>query len=165
MAGGDRRDDALSWDGDDDPTLDTGGPEHEPEVAVPVEPAPADRVDAASAAVTDADTDADEDETDERPGLSNAGLIAIGVLGGVYALLAVGWIVGGLRLQEYALFFIAPVAFQVSLWLAVLAPVIWFVTVFLLTRDARAWLRYVLLVAGALLLLPWPFVMLGAVGQ
>ena len=55
--------------------------------------------------------------------------------------------------------------YQGSLWLAVLAPVLWFATVFLLTRAARAWVRFAWLAAGVILLVPWPFVMIGAVGQ
>ncbi|HCM50548.1 MAG TPA: DNA polymerase III subunit gamma/tau, partial [Microbacterium sp.] len=45
------------------------------------------------------------------------------------------------------------------LWLAVLTPLIWFVTVLLLTRGGRSWVRILLLVLGALLVLPWPFIM------
>ncbi|MBN9200222.1 MAG: hypothetical protein J0H70_02380, partial [Microbacterium chocolatum] len=33
-------------------------------------------------------------------GAGNAALIAVGVLGGVYLLYAIGWLLGGLRLQE-----------------------------------------------------------------
>ncbi len=107
---------------------------------------------------------APEEQSRGPAGTGNVALVALGVLGGVYALLTVGWIIGGLRLQAYALFFVAPVAFQVSLWLGVLAPAAWFGTVMLLTRTGRGWARFLLLAAGAVLLLPWPFVMIGAVG-
>jgi hypothetical protein len=43
--------------------------------------------------------------------------------------------------------------------------VVWFVTVFALTRRSRAWVRLTWLIAGAVLLLPWPFIMLGAIGR
>ena len=55
--------------------------------------------------------------------------------------------------------------FQGSFWLAVLAPALWFGTVFLLTRRSAGWVRVVWLVAGAILLVPWPFITVGAVGQ
>lgn len=160
-----REDDALSWEGDDDPAFVTGRAvaaparsTREPEKAPAVAPAPVSPAGSTHWALQDA-------PTPERPaGLSNAGLVAIGVLGGIYALLTVGWIVGGLRLQSYALFFVAPVAFQVSLWLAVITPAAWFGTVLALTRSGRGWVRFLLLVAGAILLLPWPFIMVGAVG-
>ena len=38
--------------------------------------------------------------------------------------------------------------YQGSLWLAVLAPLLWFATVFLLTRRSQPWVRFVWLVAG-----------------
>jgi hypothetical protein len=192
-------DEALSWDGDDDPTLDVG-------TAAPVQSGPAD------AGVVDADTatadapDADASRTtavlpegyiavgrgsdavgrpddraraddaegvdDERGGvpverepMGNATLITLGILGGVYLLFAIGWAIGGLRLQGRAAYLVTDIMFQGSFWLAVLSPLLWFATVFLLTAGARAWVRIVWLVAGAALLLPWPFVMIGAVGQ
>jgi hypothetical protein len=37
--------------------------------------------------------------------------------------------------------------------------------VFLLTLHSKPWVRFAWLVAGVALLLPWPFVMIGAVGQ
>jgi hypothetical protein len=87
------------------------------------------------------------------------------VLGGVYALYAIGWLIGGLRLQGRAQYLVFDVMYQGSLWLAVLAPPLWFATTFLLTRGRRAWVRFAWLAAGVVLLLPWPFVMIGAVGR
>lgn len=172
----DRDDDALSW-GDDDPTLDAGPTLPPGYVAVgkgseAIAPKQATAADAASSSRTNAAVSAPGDErgdadTETAPaaGLSNAALIILGVFGGVYALESIGWIIGGLRLQQYAEFLVAPLAYQVSLWLAVLTPLIWFVTVLFLTRGGRSWVRVLLLAAGALLVLPWPFIMVGAIGQ
>lgn len=172
----DRDDEALSW-GDDDPTLDAGPTLPAGYVAVGkgserISPTSAPAADAEPGAVPDAAAaDAGQarpdDETDAAPaaGASNAALVILGVFGGVYALESIGWIIGGLRLQQYAEFLVAPLAYQVSLWLAVLTPLIWFVTVLLLTRGGRSWVRVLLLAAGALLVLPWPFIMVGAIGQ
>jgi hypothetical protein len=55
--------------------------------------------------------------------------------------------------------------YQGSLWLAVCAPLLWFATTLLLTQRSPAWVRIVWLVAGVVLLVPWPFIMIGTVGQ
>lgn len=184
----DRRDDALSWDGDDDPTLDAGRAPVAPptadddaEVGGPVElpegfqavgkgaasvtaPAPA----ASSADAEDASGESDESVT--AAPLGNAALISLGVIGGIYLLYAIGWIIGGLRVSAVAGFLVsstgvAPLTWSggnvVGVWLAAAAPAIWFVTVILLTRGARAWIRWVWLAAGVILLVPWPLLMAG----
>ncbi|KRA23650.1 DNA polymerase III subunit gamma/tau [Microbacterium sp. Root61] len=173
----DRRDDALSWDGDDDPTLDAGRAPVAPptadddaEVGGAVElPEGFQAVGKGAATVagptTAVDASADAGDAPGAAPLGNVALITLGVLGGVYLLWTLGWIVGGLRLQGTAEFLVAPVAYQVALWLAVLAPPLWFATVFVLTRGAKTWLRVVWLLAGVVLLVPWPFVMIGTVGQ
>jgi hypothetical protein len=178
-----RDDDALTWDGDDDPTLDVGAAgsdvASEPEAPAPTAAeglpkgytavgkgsdtvASADAPNAAS--VESRPADGDTIATERRP-LGNGALVTLGVLGGVYALYAVGWIIGGLRLQGRAQYLVLDVMYQGSLWLAVLAPVLWFATTFLLTRRSRAWVRFAWLAVGVVLLLPWPFVMIGAIGQ
>ncbi|KJL43445.1 hypothetical protein RS82_01501 [Microbacterium trichothecenolyticum] len=174
-----RDDDALTWDGDDDPTLDHGGtgePEEEPETAAAASPAELPKgftaVGKGSETLGSADAPAAESvpeaptatAPDRRP-MGNGALIAFGVLGGVYALFAIGWLIGGLRLQGRAQYLVTDVMYQGSLWLAVLAPLLWFATTLLLTRASRAWLRFTWLAAGVVLLLPWPFVMIGAIGQ
>ena len=88
-----------------------------------------------------------------------------GVIGGFSALYAIGWLIGALRLQGTAQFLVAPVAYQISLWLAVLAPLVWFAAVFLLTAGSKTWLRFAWLAAGVVLLVPWPFIMVGAIGR
>ena len=153
-------DDALSWDGDDDPTLDTGAPAS---VAKPAaDTSAAESTDAASLepAIGEAAPPAEE-----RAPMGNAMLITIGVLAGFYAIFTIGWVIGGLRLQGYAAYLVTDIMFQGSFWLAVLAPALWFSTVYLLTRRSASWVRMLLLAAGAVLLVPWPFVMVGAVGQ
>ncbi|MCR2811583.1 DNA polymerase III subunit gamma/tau [Microbacterium sp. zg.Y1090] len=152
-------DEALSWEGDDDPTLAPGP-------AAPALPDGYRAVGKGSEQVgADSDADAAEGLLDTAdaaaPGMSNAALVGVGVFAGVYLLLSIGWLLGGARLQLVAQLFLDPVAFQITLWMAVLAPPIWFGTVFLLTRASRVWVRMVLLAAGAVLLVPWPFVLAG----
>lgn len=170
-----RDDDALSWDGDDDPTLHAGEdrnprPESAAEVSANTPPDPA--LPSGFTAVGKGSEDVGRIEADgtviapgEPQPLGNTALIALGILGGVYALFTVGWVIGGLRLQDVAVFLVSPIAYVPAFWLAVLAPAIWFVTTYALTRHAATWVRFCWLAAGAVLLVPWPFIMIGAVGQ
>ncbi|WP_137844851.1 DNA polymerase III subunit gamma/tau [Microbacterium sp. 2FI] len=167
-----RDDDALTWDGDDDPTLDVGVASGEGPDRLPAGFTAVGRGSETLAATTDEDAPPDagsvprDDVSASAPEpMGNATLITLGVLGGIYALFTIGWLIGGLRLQGSAQYLVTDVMYQGSLWLAVLAPLLWFGTVFLLTRASRAWVRFAWLAAGVVLLLPWPFVMIGAVGQ
>ncbi len=154
-------DDALAWEGDDDPTLAvnpaaaTSLPEGYRAVGRGSENL--GRADGAEGTVDQPSVDGPEPD----PGMSNAALVGVGVFAGVYLLLSLGWLLGAGRLQLLAQLFLDPVAFQVTMWMAVLAPPIWFATVFLLTRASRTWVRLTLLAAGAVLLVPWPFVLAG----
>ncbi|TQJ31870.1 DNA polymerase III subunit gamma/tau [Microbacterium sp. SLBN-146] len=161
-----RDDDALSW-GDDDPTLDVGSSDAARDATLglptgyravgkgsrPVEAEPP---------AVEAD---DAVDPAERQQLSNATLVFLGIFGGVYLLYAVGWLIGGLRLQDAALFVVTPAMYQPALVLAVLAPLLWFLAALYLTRARATWLRVLWLIAGALLLVPWPFIAVGAVGS
>nr|WP_218853189.1 DNA polymerase III subunit gamma/tau [Microbacterium immunditiarum] len=176
----------MTWEGDDDPTLDVGaaapaGAEPEPEPdATKVLPEGFTAVGKGSEEFAKG---ADADETTALGGretevladretagaasasLGNAALIGLGVLGGIYLLYVIGWIVGGLRLRGTAQFLVSPVAYDVAMWLAAASPVIWFGAVYVLTRTSPLWVRFVWLAAGALLLIPWPFIMVGAIGR
>lgn len=154
-----RDDEALSWAGDDDPTLDGGTPASAP--ALPDGFTPLGR---GSDDVGHIESDGTITPAGERGPLSNAVLVTLGVLGGVYALYVIGWIIGGLRLQDTANFLVSPVGYTAAFWLAIAAPLLWFITAFVLTRSAKAWVRIAALVAGLALLIPWPFILVGAVG-
>ena len=155
-------DDALSWEGDDDPTLAAG-----PEAASALPDGyravgrGSDTLGHPAKAQPSTD-DALIDGAVPPSGMSNTALVGLGVFAGAYLLLSLGWLLGVGRLELLAQLFLDPVAFQVTKWMAVLAPPIWFGTVFLLTRASRTWVRLTLLAAGAVLLVPWPFVLSGA---
>ncbi|WP_396642713.1 DNA polymerase III subunit gamma/tau [Microbacterium sp.] len=201
--------DALSWDGDDDPTLDTGtaaatdesasDPASLPDGWTPVgrgsasvshsapaghtpPPLPAPDTDGVAtgtaartsqtdtSAAEEAPPEASENRTPsgdepEPAGLGTAALVSIGVLGGVYLLFAIGWLVGGLRLQGRYQVLVTDSMYQGALWLATAAPLIWFATTLFATRKTRSWVRWLWLAFGVLLLIPWPFLMIGAVGR
>lgn len=156
-----RDDDALSW-GDDDPTLDTGA---EPrrlarDASLSEEPEP----DAAAAPLLEAQPSAeDEGEGEEPPTLGNVALVALGLIAGAYIFFAVGWAIAGARLQGLSGVLVDPVMYAAGRWASTLAPVVWFVTVFALTRRSRTWVRFAWLVAGIVLLVPWPFLLTGAI--
>lgn len=184
-----RDDDALSWGGDDDPTLDVG------RTATPAPTGsaePTERADERGAAGgTDAppalpdgftavgrgsaevgrievgriEVDGAVTEAPADPQLSNAMLVTLGILGGIFLLFTIGWIIGGLRLQGTAQFLVSPLGYSVAFWLAVAAPAVWLLTVFLLTRASKAWVRLVWLIGGLALLVPWPFILVGAIGR
>ncbi|MDQ0613044.1 hypothetical protein QF046_000685 [Microbacterium sp. W4I4] len=155
-------DDALSWDGDD--ALDARRPEvsrPKPEPTASAAPVPPLN-ESPSASVTPSVSEADAD--DEPQGISTATLLMIGILGGIYLLYTVGWILGGVGMQLPVTFTLPVPLYQGALWLAVLAPALWFVAVLAATRGSRSWVRIVWLVAGAVLLVPWPFVVSGGGG-
>lgn len=103
---------------------------------------------------------------DDAPALSSAALLGLGVLGGVYLLYTIGWIVAGVRLigDSPGLGVGSDAMVNVAIWFAVAAPALWFGCSWYLTRDARTWTRWTALIVGAVLLVPWPFVMSGASG-
>jgi hypothetical protein len=169
-------DDALSWDGDEERVSRPP----EPRASRPRErtlPRGWRAVGRGSDAVStsNGDEDADGDATGpehaarhEAAPVGNAALVGFGVLGGVYALFVIGWGIGGFRLRDSiqaTTGAVADVMFQAALWLALLAPVIWFLVTLYATRHAPRWQRFAGLAVGVLLLVPWPFVMMGAMGR
>ena len=181
-----RDDDPLAWGGDDDPTLEVGAKPaaREPVVEPAAQPEATgpdtvETTDAETKALPDGFTavgkgsdevgriraDGSVSMPGEREPMGNATLITLGILGGVYLIYSIGWIIGGLRLQGRAEYLVTDVMYQGSFWLAVLAPLLWFGSVFLLTLHSKPWVRFAWLIAGVALLLPWLFIMIGAVGQ
>ncbi|MFT4212399.1 MAG: DNA polymerase III subunit gamma/tau [Microbacterium sp.] len=181
-----RDDDAFSW-GDDDPTLDDGidRADDEDEGAdasvAPTELPPARPGSTVTATVTAADGTVTTREvvhphTDDRrkprakrdapakpAPLGNVALVSLGLLGGIYLLFAVGWFISGSRLQAYAILYaIEPIGYVVAWVLATLAPAVWFAAVLFFGRRRPVWLRILLLVLGVLVLVPWPFLTIGA---
>jgi len=161
-------DDALSWDGDDalearrpktSGPVQAGSASSAPAVTEEpaASPAPALEADAEAAATHESDADADE----QPPAIGTVSLLLLGVLGGIYLLYTVGWVLGGIGMQLPVIFTLPVVLYQAALWLAVLAPALWFVAVLAATRGSRPWVRMVWLVSGAVLLIPWPFVVSG----
>lgn len=179
-----RDDDALSWGGDDDPTLDVGEkhaptrktgaePRVEAEPLEPLQPeapaaAPVARhpeSTAAEPAVAEATRpetgdDVDPDAEHAAP-LGNVGLVGIGMVAATFLLFAIGWLLAGFRLNGLGLPIPSVTVIALTIG-AALAPLVWFVAVLALTRNRRTWQRFLLLIVGIVLLVPWPFLSLGA---
>ncbi|OZB88829.1 MAG: hypothetical protein B7X41_06080, partial [Microbacterium sp. 14-71-5] len=143
-------DDALRWEGDE-PDAPDASAKHEPPAApqapTPADPAP-EAVQAAERAVetppkehaattgTTPATEAEADADDEPSGIGNAALVFYGIIGGVYLLFAVGWIVGGFRLRPRASLLLGDWTYFPWMWLAALAPILWFAAAWVLTRGS-----------------------------
>ncbi|HEY1529818.1 MAG TPA: hypothetical protein VGF80_03315 [Galbitalea sp.] len=147
--------DALTWAGGRDPS------HYETPAAKPVPPAkPAKKNSATAPADSDARSDAAADvpDEDELPApMSSVVLVSLGILGGIYLLYTVGWVVSWQRFVYGAADVLGLVVFQIQQVLAILAPPLWFVTTILLTRNRRPAARLLWLLIGALVLIPWSF--------
>lgn len=167
----DSDDDALSWEGDDDAAAAdrrrpaarrTRAGAETPEAHGPADVVSESRAETGRRAAHEAD---DEDAAAEREGLSTAMLLTAGIVGGVYLLYSVGWVVGGLRLKPLANLIVADAMYVPWFVLAVAAPALWFLASWVLTRGRAAWIRVTMLLLGVVLLVPWPFVTVGVIGS
>lgn len=167
----DPEDDALSWDGDDalDARRTSPRPQKRDDIASPEEKradatAPASADAPSRASVTGASEVTAVAEDDEYQGIGTAALVGLGILGGIYLLYTVGWFLGGAGMQAKAMFMLPAPLYLASLWIAILAPGLWFASALVLTRGGKTWVRFAALIVGALLLVPWPFVVAGGGG-
>ena len=151
--------DGLSWDGDERHDQ-TALPHGWKAVGKGSETVPSEDDVPASASSSATASDAEEDD----PGLSTGALLGLGALGGIYLLYTIGWVIGGLRMQDLARLIVSDAMYVPWFVLAVAAPALWFLTTWVLTRGRATWMRMLILLAGAVLLVPWPFVMMGALG-
>lgn len=173
-------DDALRWEGDDDPTLAPGWKTVGPPVAAtaggagsaaasdaPGETAAtaatAAEVGAAATAaeVGAADTDADADEADDdraapAPQTGSVELVVLGILAGVYLLYTIGWLITALRTSAPGVSIVSDAMYALGLWLAVLAAPCWFA---LALRAGGRRARLAWLIVGVVVLAPLPFVL------
>ncbi len=155
-------DEALSWAGDE-PVAAT--PPRRPSQRVePVEtttPHPAEppqRVEPVETTDT-SDTTDPLDDTAKHP-LNPVLLVTYGILGGVYLICTIGWIVlitGDVSSVQR----IEALMFRIVQIVAIAAPALWFGGVLLLARR-RAVVAIPLLIAGLALTLPWPLFITGA---
>lgn len=151
-------DDALSWDGDDDATLVTGGrAARTPTAADAVRPSNQETELPTGWSSVGSPGRVEAHETRDRPQTGSTALIVLGVLGGIYLLYTIGWIITATRLHASTTDAVSAFMATLGSWLAVLAPPAWFGLVFWLTRTGSR-RRIIWLVVGAIVLAPLPFV-------
>ncbi|MUN08658.1 DNA polymerase III subunit gamma/tau [Agromyces luteolus] len=155
-------DEALRWEGDDDATLAPGWKRvGEPAAAGDgVDDGDDDGDDEATEAAASARSNGDAAATADAGSAAQVGsaeLVLLGVFGGAFLLYTLGWILTALRVTNTATDPVGQSMFALGLWLAVLAPALWFGVTFALTRG-RVPLRFTWLAVGAVVLLPVPFV-------
>jgi hypothetical protein len=151
MTAGDEE--ALNWDGVGDPT-------HAPAEAPVATPGAKVKKpkDAAPAASEPAKT-----EPVVSSGPSSLALVSYGILGGMYLLFTAGWLIMVLTDKRAAFeTVLTEVMYQAGEYLAIASPALWFGTALLLTRRRRVLTRILVLLLGLPLVVPWPFILLGA---
>jgi hypothetical protein len=126
---------ALHWEGDD-----------APETPVAAAPAPAK---------------AEQGER-AKPAQSSFFLVMYGVLAGIYLIYTVGWLVGMHHVASTGGSALTVISAAVAQGLALASPTLWFLTTLYLTRKRSAVSRLLALIAGLAVVLPWPFILLGA---
>ncbi|WP_439688682.1 hypothetical protein ACRQ4C_11085 [Curtobacterium sp. SP.BCp] len=94
---------------------------------------------------------------DEGP-MGSGPLIGFGVLGGLYLLYTVAWLISASVLA------VADPASEVMRALAIVAPALWFVATLWLGQSARNRTKFVWLLIGAVVLIPWPFILTRSFG-
>ena len=136
-------DKALKWDGDDDVATVAAKPT---------------RVNTTKPDATSAST------ADTKPAASGSFLlISYGILGGMYLIHTIGWVVSVFNDNRKPFDdFLTELMYQVGEYLAIASPVLWFVTALVLTRGRKPIVRLLALLLGAVVVIPWPFVLLGA---
>lgn len=144
----DSDDDALSWAGDDDRGLAPGWTPVGGQGAFVDEPPTAEGIEPAEGP--------DEAPVDGHQ-TGSAALVGFGILGGIYLLYAIGWAVTAGRSTAVSADVVGRFMSTVGLWLAVLAPVGWYLLVIM--GRARVRTRLLLLILGAIVLVPLPFLL------
>lgn len=156
-------DDAFRWEGDDaapSPVKKASAPAAKP-TPEPAAAAPASEplAEGWHAVGKGSETVGDDAAAGEPAPLGNVALVSMGLLGGIYLLYTVGWVLGGIRMFDAGVFLVPAYAVVPVVWVAIAASALWFGATMLLTRHSAVWVRFVWLVAGVFLLVPWPFVM------
>jgi hypothetical protein len=137
VASHDEDDAALRWDGDDV----TPTPTPKPTASAPAAEKPANA---------------------PKPGTSSVALVSFGILGGIYLIYTIGWGVGMHHVQTGGGDVLSTISAAVAQGLALGSPALWFLTTLYLTRKRSSLARLLALISGLIVVLPWPFILLGA---
>ncbi|MGB3414886.1 MAG: hypothetical protein WBA28_09245 [Microbacteriaceae bacterium] len=131
---------ALSWAGD----AESGLAEFDPDAVQPAETT----------------IPAIQTEPVVQKPLSAALLVSYGIFGGIYLLYLVGWTIF-INTHEvvHTGELLPALMFELGEALTIVLPIFWFLAVFLLIRAERSFWRLFWLIAGVIVLIPWPFVL------
>lgn len=144
---GDTDDEALRWEGDADPSYVPVA--KTTPVIEPVEITPTEPVSAGS--------------TTGKPGTGSFLLVTYGILAGAYLIYTIGWLVPIITHTRPANpDLLGEFMVRLAQVLAIAAPAIWYGASLLLTRGRRPITRLLALLGGLVVLLPWPYLLLGA---
>jgi len=102
-------------------------------------------------------------ESDAEQPLGSGALIGTGVFGGVYLLYTVAWLVSASVLTITGTGVVGILS-EVMRVLAITAPAVWFAATLWLGQHSRTRTRFTWLLVGALVLIPWPFIMTRSFG-
>ena len=162
--GGEARESALAsgWTVEGDPDPVATDVEAIPAASAGVDdPAQASGAASETGATAGTVTEADA-QVAERSEVSNAMLVLLGVFGGLYLLYTWGWLVVAKAYSAVNAVTAAGsgslggVLQQAVFWAAPLAPLLWFVTALVFSRGGRTGRLAIMLVIGAVVLLPLP---------
>jgi hypothetical protein len=156
----DARDDALSWAGDE---TEARPPRGRAQRARDATASGAGRTGDTGGTGGPGDTDGADDTRNGADHSAATGgsalLVFYGILAGVYLLYMVGWLISIVRNPFSIDNLFAEIVSQFGEFLAIASPLVWFFVALVLTRGRRPSLRVAWLIAGAILLVPWPFVL------
>jgi hypothetical protein len=158
----DSDDEALSWDAQNDPTYVTDD-QAKPAARPAKKPKQAKATRAAEATSATEPDDAAAIAADDAPtGTSSFLLVTYGIIAGAFLLYAVGWVFGLGHVNVTQNDVLTRTMSLITQGLTIAAPAIWFGGAFLITRNRPAITRLLLLIAGLVVTIPLPFILLGA---
>ena len=150
---------ALAWAGDNDERLTTGSTSTSPVRKRRASPLPSPL---AVPTPLETSPSATSLEEDVPRGISSGEGIALGVLGGFYLLFSAAWIVTALGDPVQIADPLGSFMFISGLWLAACAPAAWFSATIFFGRHRTFLWRFSVLALGAILVIPWPYIIRGA---
>jgi len=86
-------------------------------------------------------------------------LITYGILAGLYLIYTIGWVITITRSTTTLPTLLGEIMFQLGEFLAIASPAVWFAAVVILTRRSKPIIRLLLLLAGLVATIPWPFLL------
>lgn len=106
----------------------------------------------------DVDPSFDELVQPDPPAQTSAGaLVMYGLIAGVYLLFSVAWLIIALNPPINFFDVVSSFMWVSSLWFATVGGLIWFVATFILGRNKGFGWKFMMLLLGVVVLIPWPY--------